>query len=104
MITALVVVTALSFPAQGGKAAPAKSAPVKEVKTDPPPAGKIEGPGPLDDARKVAESYLNALSGKGGDDARNYLLGGLTLTASDFSIPNWRIVSRDEARVEEKPV
>lgn len=105
MISALVVVTALSLAAGGGKPPPAKSEPVKDVKTDPPPAGKIDGPGPLDDARKVAESYLNTLAGKAaGDDARNYLLGGLTLTASDFSIPNWRIVSRDEARVEEKPV
>lgn len=110
MITALVVITALSLPAapgdaKGGKGKPAPaSAPVKEVKTDPPPAGKIDGPGPLDEPRKIAEAYLNSLSGKGNDDARNYLLGGLTLTAQDFTIPNWRIVSRDEARVEEKSI
>jgi hypothetical protein len=99
-IAALVVVTALFGPAADGKA----NKPVPEVTNDPPAAGKIDGPGPLDDARKVAEAYLNALAGKGGDDARNYLLGGLTLTAQDFSIPNWRIISRDEARVEEKPL
>lgn len=105
MISALVVVTAVSLSvAAGGGKAPAKSEPIKDVKTDPPPAGKIDGPGPLDEPRKVAEAYLNSLSGKGGDDARNYLLGGLTLTAQDFTIPNWRIVSRDEARVEEKPL
>ena len=106
-LAALVVVTALLVPAADAKAPakkPAAAAAVPDVKTDPPPAGKIEGPGPLDDARKVAEQYLNALSGKGGEDARNFLLGGLTLTAQDFSIPNWRIVSRDEARVEEKLV
>lgn len=111
-IAAFVVVAALMVPAAGDgksppppgkKGAPAPE-PMQEVKTDPPAAGKIDGPGPLDDARKVAEQYLNALSGKGGDDARNYLLGGLTLTAQDFAIPNWRVVSRDEARVEEKPV
>lgn len=108
---ALVVVTLLapahpgdSPPAAKGAAASGKKAGVREVRTDPPPASVINGPGPLDDARKVAEAYLNSLSGKGGDDARNYLLGGLTLTASDFTIPNWAIVKRDEGRVEEKPI
>jgi hypothetical protein len=100
-VAALVVVAALLAPA-GGPAK--KGAPPKEVKSDPPPAGKIQGPGPLDDARKVAEAYLNALSGKGKDEARDLLLGGATLTARDFSIPNWRIESRDEGRLEEKPL
>jgi len=113
MLLAAVAVVALLAPAaagdtktpakKGAAAAPA-AGPGKEVKADPPPAGVINGPGPLDDARKVAESYLNSLNGKGGDDARNYLLGGLTLTAQDFTIPNWAIVKRDEARVEEKPI
>jgi hypothetical protein len=105
-LAALVVVTTLLSPAAPGDAKPAskKGAQPAEVKTEPPPAGKIDGPGPLDDARKVAEAYLDSLSGKGTDDARNYLLGGLTLTAQDFTIPNWRIASRDEARVEEKPI
>ena len=35
----------------------------------------------MDDARRIAESYLKSLEGKAGDDARNYLLGGVTLTA-----------------------
>ena len=109
-IAAFVVVALLSAPGTAGDAkgkkadAPAAKGGAKEVNHDPPPAGVIQGPGPLDDARKVAESYLNSLSGKGGDDARNYLLGGLTLTAQDFQIPNWSIKQRDEARVEDKPI
>jgi hypothetical protein len=99
-IAALVVVTLVAA-APGDKTAK-KGA--REVSKDPPPAATIDGPGPLDDARKVAEAYLNSLSGKGTDDAKNYLLGGVTLTAQDFHIPNWAIVKRDEARVEEKPV
>jgi len=110
---ALVVVTALLTPLSHGdakakspkveKAEPKKEAVTAEIKTEPPPAGTIQGPGPNDDARKVAEQYLNALAGKGKEDARNFLLGDLTLTAQDFRIPNWRIASRDEARVEERP-
>lgn len=114
-LAAFVVVTSLLSPtvaggtpagANGGKAAKGtkQKAEPGEVKHEPPPAGKIDGPGPLDDARKIAEAYLNALAGKGSDDAKNYLLGGLTLTAQDFTIPNWHIASRDEARVEEKSV
>jgi hypothetical protein len=67
----------------------------------PPPAETIDGAGTLDEPRKVAEAYLKALAGKGDDHARNYLLGGVTLTANEFSIPNWRIKKRDAARVEE---
>jgi hypothetical protein len=69
--------------------------PVEPGMAKAPPVATIEGAGALDDARKVAESYLKALEGKGDDSARNYLLGGATLTANDFSIPNWRIARRD---------
>jgi hypothetical protein len=69
-----------------------------------PPVATVDGAGALDDARKVAESYLKALEGKGDDSARNYLLGGATLTANDFTIPNWRIAKRDAVRSEEKDV
>lgn len=82
-----------------------------EKPTIPPVASKslapvtsIDGPGALDEARKVAEAYLKALEGKGDGFARNYLLGGLTLTANDFSIPNWKIKKRDAARIEELDV
>jgi hypothetical protein len=102
---ALVVVALLQPAAPGDKPVKGgKKAEAREVKNDPPPAGKINGPGPLDDARKVAEAYLNTLAGKGGDESRDLLLGGATLTARDFAIPNWRITSRDEARVEEKSI
>jgi hypothetical protein len=69
-----------------------------------PPVATTEGPGALDDARKIAEAYLKALEGKGDDSARNYLLGGATLTANDFTIPNWKIVKRDAVRSESKDV
>jgi len=106
MIAALVVVALLQPAAPGDKptkGAPAKGAP-KTVSSDPPPAGKIDGPGPADEPRKVAEQYLNALNGKASDDNKELLLGGATLTARDFQIPNWRIKERDEARVEEKSI
>lgn len=75
-----------------------------EVKSDPPPAAQSDGAGVLDEPRKVAEAYLNALAGKGSEESKSFLLGGVTLTAQDFTIPNWRIAARDAARVEEKPV
>lgn len=105
-LAALVVVALLQPGAPGDKAAkPApKKAETREVKSEPPPADKIDGPGPLDEPRKVAEAYLNALAGKGGEESRDLLLGGATLTARDFNIPNWRIANRDEARVEEKSI
>jgi hypothetical protein len=70
----------------------------------PPPVAAVDGGGAMDEPRKVAEAYLKALSGKGDDSARNYLLGGVTLTANDFSIPNWKIKKRDAPRVEDKDV
>lgn len=69
-----------------------------------PPVAVVDGAGALDDARKIAEAYLKALEGKGDDSARNYLLGGATLTANDFTIPNWRIAKRDAVRTESKNV
>jgi hypothetical protein len=69
-----------------------------------PAAATTDGAGVLDDARKVAEAYLKALEGKGDSTARSYLLGGVTLTANDFTIPNWRIAKRDEVRTEQKPI
>jgi hypothetical protein len=70
----------------------------------PPPAEVIDGGGAMDEPRKIAEAYLKALSGKGDDSARNYLLGGVTLTANDFAIPNWRFKKRDAPRVEDKDI
>ncbi len=50
--------------------------------------------GPDDDAKKVAVAYLKALDGSGNQSARELLLGGLTLTAEEVSIPNWKIQDR----------
>jgi hypothetical protein len=87
------------------KKPPPPAAPTGTGVAEAPPTTTTDGPGALDDARKVAESYLRSLEGTNkGDDARNYLLGGLTLTAQDFTIPNWRIAKRDSARVEELSV
>jgi hypothetical protein len=69
-----------------------------------PPVASIEGAGAMDEPRKIAEAYLKALTGKGDDSARNYLLGGVTLTANDFAIPNWKIKKRDAPRVEDKDI
>ncbi|MBM4283252.1 MAG: hypothetical protein FJ137_21735 [Deltaproteobacteria bacterium] len=70
----------------------------------PPTVTAVDGGGAMDEPRKVAEAYLKALSGKGDDSARNYLLGGVTLTANDFSIPNWKLKKRDAPRIEDKDV
>ena len=61
------------------------------------PAAKADAP------KSVAIAYLKALEGKGDDSAREYLLGGLTLTAEEVSIPNWKVVDR-EVRTEKKSV
>lgn len=108
MLAAIVALSLLT-PTAGEKAGKKAAAPpaketTREVRTDPPPAASIEGPGELDEARKVAEKYLNALQGKGDGMAREFLLGGSTLTANDFTIPNWKIVKRDAGRKEEKPL
>ena len=113
-ITVLLVAAALLLPAADGKVRTSPSMTsstvspvpvlVKSVSTELPPTGFIDGPGPLDEARKVAERYLKALAGEGSELAGSFLLGGLTLTAQDFSIPNWRIVSREEPRIEERLV
>jgi hypothetical protein len=52
-------------------------------------------------ARDVATRYLKALDGSGTEEARATLLGGLTLTAEEFTIPNWKIIGH-EKKVEEK--
>ncbi|MBN2360383.1 MAG: hypothetical protein JXR83_13095 [Deltaproteobacteria bacterium] len=54
-----------------------------------------------DEVQKIAEAYLNALSGKGGESAREYLLGGVTLSAELVTVPNWKIVKRERVKVEE---
>lgn len=60
--------------------------------------------GAKDTPREIAVAYLESLEGKRTIKPREYLLGGLTLTAEDFSIPNWKIVKRDEPKVEKAPI
>lgn len=57
---------------------------------------------PPDDAPKqVAIAYLKALDGSGKQSARELLLGGLTLTAEEVSVPNWKIQDRLVQREED---
>jgi hypothetical protein len=54
----------------------------------------------VDEPKRVAIAYLKALDGSGDDLAKEHLLGGATLTAEDFTIPNWSIDKREPAQVE----
>jgi len=51
-------------------------------------------------AERVAVAYLEALAGRGDPADLDLLLGGATLTAEDFRIPNWRITKREPVRHE----
>ena len=53
-----------------------------------------------DEARKLAEAYLQALAHKGGAEALETLLGGATLRARAATIPDWKIVGREKHRHE----
>ena len=97
----LAFLVSISMVSAGKPAAPLAA---DHGKAAPPPVAVKEGPGALDAPRKIAESYLKALEGKGDGTSRNYLLGGATLTANDFTIPNWKILKRDEVRSESKDV
>lgn len=56
-----------------------------------------------DDAepRKVAETYLNALTGAGDEAGKDLLLGGVTMNAQLFSLDNWVFKSKDPVKKEE---
>lgn len=56
---------------------------------------------PKDEVRRVAEQYLEALTGKGDAGGRELLLGGATMNAQLFSLENWRVVSRAPAQSEQ---
>lgn len=53
-------------------------------------------------ALKVAETYLNALTGSGDEAGKDLLLGGVTMNAQLFTIENWKIKSKDPVRMEEQ--
>ncbi len=89
----------------GGTAAQATPAvasnPTHEPARKPAKGERPEHPaGPEDAPYQVAVAYLNALSGRGDESARAYLLGGVTFTAQEVRIPNWTLVGRDPVRKE----
>ena len=53
-----------------------------------------------EDATKVANTYLNALTGKGDEAGKDLLLGGATMNAQLFSLENAELTSK-EAKKEE---
>lgn len=57
-----------------------------------------------DDAKKAAETYLNALTGKGDEAGKDLLLGGVTMNAQLFSLENWELKSKDAVKKEEADV
>jgi len=59
---------------------------------------------PAAEARALAEAYLRALEGTGDQAAREHLLGGVTLTAKEATIPNWKILRRDAVLLEEADI
>jgi hypothetical protein len=57
-----------------------------------------------DDARKVAETYLNALTGKGDEAGKDLLLGGVTMNAQLFTLENWSLKAKDPVKKEEDDI
>ena len=53
------------------------------------------------EAKKVAETYLNALTGTGDEAGKDLLLGGVTMTAQLFSLENWKFKDKDPVKREE---
>ena len=53
------------------------------------------------EAKKVAETYLNALTGKGDEAGKELLLGGVTMNAQLFTLDNWSFKTKDPVRKEE---
>jgi hypothetical protein len=56
-----------------------------------------------DDAeqKKVAVTYLNALTGRGDEAGKDLLLGGVTMNAQLFSLENYTIKGKDPVKKEE---
>ncbi len=53
------------------------------------------------EARRVAETYLNALTGTGDEAGKDLLLGGVTMNAQLFSLENWKFKTKDPVRRED---
>jgi hypothetical protein len=47
------------------------------------------------EAKKVAETYLNALTGKGDEAGKELLLGGVTMNAQLFALDNYEFKSKE---------
>ncbi|MBI3184139.1 MAG: hypothetical protein HYZ28_18555 [Myxococcales bacterium] len=73
---------ALSFAVAFGLAAPALAAGDEEPK-------------------RVAETYLNALTGAGDERGKELLLGGVPMDAQLLTLENWRLASKDPVMREE---
>lgn len=57
-----------------------------------------------EDAKKAAETYLNALTGKGDEAGKDLLLGGVTMNAQLFSLENWELKAKDPVKREDADV
>jgi hypothetical protein len=53
------------------------------------------------DAKRVAVTYLNALTGQGDDTGKDLLLGGVTMNAQLFALDNYSLKSKDPVKHEE---
>lgn len=53
------------------------------------------------EAKKVAQTYLNALTGSGDESGKDLLLGGVTMNAQLFSLENAELKSKDPVKKEE---
>ncbi len=54
-----------------------------------------------EDAKRAAETYLNALTGKGDEAGKDLLLGGVTMNAQLFTLDNWELKAKDPVKKEE---
>src|SRR4051794_20847875 len=54
-----------------------------------------------EEVKKVAETYLNALTGKGDEAGKDLLLGGVTMNAQLFNLENWEFKDKDPVKKEE---
>jgi hypothetical protein len=53
------------------------------------------------EAKKVAITYMNALTGQGDDTGKDLLLGGVTINAQLFALDNYEFKSKDPVKHEE---
>jgi len=53
------------------------------------------------EAKKVAMTYLNALTGDGNEAGKDLLLGGVTMNAQLFTLENYSFKSKDPVKKEE---